>query len=60
MKRFKMTHLFFPNCIKEFDESNPPDWLIHKGFKWWWDDYILTLEVGQTRESDFQKIERIE
>ena len=57
---FKMTHLFFKHVPPTiFDEDNLPEWLNHKAFRWWYDDYIAKLEIGEHRDSDFQRIERI-
>jgi hypothetical protein len=42
-----------------FDENNPPKWLLSKEFKWWYDDYVLKLEIGESIDSDFQNFERI-
>lgn len=58
-KEFKMTHRFFENHVEFFTEENPPWWLVSKDYKWWYDDYILELEVGEAKEGDFRKIERI-
>jgi hypothetical protein len=62
-----MTHLFFDTEAEIFTENDAPDWLTGvktiKGStmdcRWFWNDYILKLEVGQSRETDFQIITRI-
>ena len=59
-KRFKMEHLVFNEVDRDFPESNPPWWLVSNAFKWWWDGFVLKLDVGESIESDFQKITRIE
>lgn len=65
---FKMTHLFFKSAEPEyFDEHTAPDWLTSintiKGStmdsRWFWFEYVLTLGVGQTIETDFRMIERL-
>ena len=58
MKEFIAYYLFFSDCIKEFDESNPPSWLLADN-GWYWRDHILKLEVGQSLKSDFQEILRV-
>lgn len=60
MKKFEISHLFMKTQAVEFTEDNPPDWLLSKEYKWWWDEHVLTLEVGKHINSDFQKIKRIE
>lgn len=67
MKKFSMVHHFFP---KEepviFSDKNPPRWLKGDGKgstmdnRWFWDDHVMTLEVGQSVETDFNTITRIE
>ena len=57
MKEFKAEHLFFPDCINNFTEENPPNWVIIDD-GWWWKGHVLTLNVGKSIESDFQKITR--
>lgn len=60
MKKFKMTHLFLKGKEPtEFSEDNPPEWLTSKTFRWWWEEYVLKLEVGKSIKTDFQKIERL-
>lgn len=63
IKQFKMTSLFFqviPGVkSKFFDEHTPPWWLDHKEYRWWFDKYVLTLDVGESVDTDFQHIERI-
>jgi hypothetical protein len=59
MKKFKMRHLYF-RVDRTFTEDDPPWWLTSDEFNWWWKDYVLTLEVGESIDSDFHRIERIE
>ena len=58
MKVFETEHLFFGNK-DQFTEEAPPDYLLSKTFKWWYEGYILKLQVGQSIESDFHKFTRI-
>ena len=55
---FKITHLFF-NDTAVFTEGNPPNWMLHKENVWWWEGYVLKLDIGESIKSDFNKIERI-
>jgi hypothetical protein len=62
-----MTHLFFENNVEEFDEENAPDWLTSRNTikgstmdgRWFWNDHVLTLEVGKSIDTDFRSITRI-
>ena len=64
---FSMKHKFF-DTETQFTELNAPLWLTSedtiKGstmdFRWFWNDIILKLNVGESRETDFQIIKRIE
>jgi len=60
MKKFKMQHRVMKKTVKEFYEDNPPKWMLSDEFKWWYDDYVLKLEVGKSIRTDFQNITRIE
>lgn len=64
-----MTHIFFKNSPDEvFSESDAPDWLTSvntvKGStmdnRWFWTDYVLKLSVGESVDTDFRTITRIE
>jgi hypothetical protein len=55
---FSMTHNFFEMPPEIFEESDAPDWLVHKENKWWYDDYVKKLEVGENIKSDFRTITR--
>ena len=66
MKTFQMTHLIFPGDPVEFNEETAPKWLKEGGIvgstmdnRWFWNDHVLTLEVGAGIDTDFQKITRI-
>lgn len=59
VKEFAMYHLFFKGEPELFSERDPPDWLLHKEYSWWFDEHVLTLNVGQSIKSDFRKIVRL-
>lgn len=66
--KFKMTHLFLKKESTFFDEETAPDWLTSKNSikgstmddRWFWENHILTLKIGEKKETDFQIIERIQ
>lgn len=51
-----------------FSEATAPDWLTSRNTvrgstmdnRWFWVDHVLTLQVGESVDTDFQKITRIE
>ena len=61
---FKATSLHYDDYVISFNENNAPDWLTScntvKGstmdMRWFWTGYVLTLEVGESIDTDFQKI----
>jgi hypothetical protein len=56
--KFEFQHLFFD--VREIHhESDLPSWLLHKDNKWFLQKHVLTLPVGQSIDTDFQKITRI-
>lgn len=68
MKTFKMQHLFVPSAAwKVFDEDTAPDWLTSVNTvpgstmdgRWFWNEHILRLEVGESKDTDFQRITRL-
>lgn len=68
MKTFSMSHLVWERKEPEvFTEATAPKWLTSEGTikgttmddRWFWNDYVLTLEVGQSVETDFSRITRI-
>ena len=59
MKSFEMTHKFFDMKSFIFTEKNPPEFLLSKVYRWWWDNYVMKLNVGESVDSDFQSIKRI-
>lgn len=64
---FEITHRVFPNSVEHFNEHTAPDWLTgiktRRGStmddRWFWNDHVLKLEVGQTIETDFRIIKRL-
>ena len=63
-KTFSMEHIIGHTTY--FNEDNAPYWLRYGGRqgstmdnRWFWEDYILTLVVGQQINTDFNKITRI-
>ena len=65
-KEFKMQGLCFKGeSTTTFTEDTAPHWLCKGGRKgstmcnrWYWEDHVLTLEVGASIKTDFQKITR--
>lgn len=63
-----MQHKFFDHVKTNFTESNAPTWLTSeetvKGstmdMRWFWEDHVLKLQIGQSVETDFQIITRVE
>ena len=59
LKRFRMISKVLKSTT-EFDESIVPSFLLHSENKWWYKKYVLTLGVGDSKSTDFNKIIRIE
>jgi len=67
LKRFRMSHDIFDH-VEEFDENTAPDWLTSAktvpgstmDSRWFWEEYVLTLDVGEKTQTDCRTIERIE
>ena len=65
--KFEMTHKYF-GTKEMFSEKNAPDWLTGKNTikgstmdcRWFWEEHILKLNIGESKETDFQTIKRIE
>lgn len=67
--KFEMTHKVFTHHDPEYftdDETTAPWWLCKRApgstahMGWFWDDYIMKLAVGQSVDTDFRVIKRIE
>ena len=64
--KFSLEHLIFKS-YNEFTEDTAPDWLTSKNTikgstmddRWFWEDHVLTLDVGHSINTDFSKITRI-
>lgn len=61
-----MTHLYADTPPEEFNEETAPDWLKFGGRegstmdnRWFWNKHVMTLEVGETVNTDFQAITRV-
>ncbi len=60
MKTFSIKHRIIKYLEQEnFSEDNPPKWMIHKEYKWWYTGHVLTLKVGDSIKTDFQEITRL-
>jgi hypothetical protein len=57
--KFSMSHLFFECEPEIFTCENPPKWLVGKSFSWFWEGYVMKLEVGSHVNTDFRRITRI-
>lgn len=57
--KFKMTHHIFEKSVEYFTEESPPEWLVSKEYKWFYDKHVMKLEVGDSVDTDFRNIERI-
>lgn len=65
--KWKIKHEFFSEP-SFFTEDNAPKWLTSENTvpgstmdnRWFWEDYIKKLEVGETIDTDFHTITRIE
>lgn len=65
--RFEMMHVVFENKV-QFSESDAPDWLTSiktvpgstMDDRWFWKSRVLTLKVGESVETEFNIITRIE
>jgi hypothetical protein len=64
-----MKHRFFKDApLVEFSELTAPKWLTSEKMikgstmdgRWFWNDHVLKLKVGESINTDFQKITRIE
>lgn len=65
--KFSMQHQDFDTAPVIFTEETAPKWLCEGGRagstidnRWFWNGYVLTLKVGQSVDTDFRTITRIE
>ncbi len=65
-KIFRMTMLDFPEQFELFSGDKPPGWLAGGRLgstgdnSWFYEGHILPLQVGQSKDTDFRRITRIE
>jgi hypothetical protein len=67
VKIFEMQHLFIKYLQPVvFDENTAPKWLCEGGVagstmdtRWFWNEHVMTLSVGQTVDTDFHRITRV-
>lgn len=66
--KFKIDHLYIPGEPKVFTEDDAPEWLTSQNTikgstmddRWFWQDHVMALYVGQSVSTDFNTITRIE
>jgi hypothetical protein len=66
VKTFEMHHdIFKDQAPIVFTEDTAPAWLCEGGIagstmdnRWFWNGHVLTLEVGQSVDTDFHRITR--
>lgn len=66
--KFELSMIGEDKPYKTFTETTSPRWLNCQDTvpgstmdnRWFWTDYVLTLEVGQSVETDFSVIKRVE
>lgn len=64
---FEMRHRMFASEPKRFSEDDAPKWLTSADtvpgstmdMRWFWNEHVLTLQTGQSVETDFQIVTRI-
>lgn len=61
-----MQHIFFDSPPVEFSEDTAPKYLKYGGIKgstmdnrWFWNDHVMTLAIGESIDTDFQRITRV-
>jgi hypothetical protein len=67
LMEFEMKDIIADKVVATFDETTAPDWLTSKNTikgstmdqRWYWEDHVLTLNVGDSVETDFNEITRI-
>lgn len=66
--KFQIAHMFSKNDPEIFTELNPPIWLSSENSipgstmdgRWFWEEHVLTLKVGESIDTDFSIITRLE
>jgi hypothetical protein len=66
--RFEMHPKLFAFAPTQFSDTDAPDWLTSKNTvpgstmdsRWFWNDHVLKLSVGQSVETEFNVIKRIQ
>lgn len=64
--KFEATHVVY-GTSRVFGVDDAPDWLTSYNTvpgstmdnRWFWTDHVLTLQVGQSVETDFHVIKRV-
>lgn len=64
--KFTATHTIFC-CVLEFGVDDAPAWLTSQGtvpgstmdMRWFWTDYVLKLQVGESVKTEFHEITRV-
>jgi hypothetical protein len=66
MKKFKQVHVFGDGEESYFSEDKAPYWLKIGGpegstmcMRWFWEDHVLKLKVGDSVDTDFNTITRV-
>lgn len=65
--KFEMKHLDFHEDVQIFTELDAPTWLTGETTtpgstmddRWFWQEHVLTLKVGESIDTDFRKITRL-
>ena len=67
MSKFTITLQFANTPPKQFTDKTAPNWLKYGGPKgstmdnrWFWNDHVLKLKLGESISTDFTVIKRIE
>lgn len=67
--KFELRQLHIRNSkVETFTELDAPEWLTAERTipgstgdgRWFWDEHVLTLKIGESIDTDFSKITRIE
>lgn len=56
---YEFQHIFFQHLKPICNVNNLPEWITRKSQKWFLEDYVLKLAVGEKIESDFHIITRL-